>query len=104
MLTRRSTSTGKRSCSQRAAAHSRIHGVKRSYHVRFAGRFEEKAAQLFNIISRGDSDWEAGLQSHDARGLPAAQHCPFESVVLRDRQLPDIAEHEAMPRVVQGRT
>src|SRR5262249_40556054 len=64
---------------------------------------KEKAAELFDVVRRGDANRKSGLQRNDARRLPAAQQRALESLILRHRQLPNVAENETVPRVVKRR-
>src|SRR6202046_509425 len=75
--------------------------MERRGQVRFAGEFEQiGGVQLFDVVRRSNADGKAALKGNDAGELPAVQDYAFEAIKLRNGEVPDVVEDEAIPRIV----
>ena len=82
---------------------ARIELLERTNQVRFAGSLEIETGEQLIVVLLRNSDRESRLECGDAGKRPAVEQLFLKSLILRDRQLPVVAEDEAVPRVEERR-
>src|SRR5205823_4885962 len=75
--------------------------VERRDQIGFAGKFEVETVHQFRIVAGLDANRKPTLETGNARDCPSVEGLPFEPLVLRNGQLPEVAEYYTVPGVVE---